>query len=40
VSEIDRHACRARVERLFRLETMLDAYEAFYAETLALDAAG
>jgi hypothetical protein len=27
------------VERLFRLETMLDAYEAFYAETLALDAA-
>jgi len=39
VSELDRHACRARVERLFRLETMLDAYEAFYAETLALDAA-
>ncbi|HEU4784868.1 MAG TPA: glycosyltransferase [Ktedonobacterales bacterium] len=39
VSEIDRHACRARAERLFRLETMLDAYEAFYTETLALDAA-
>ncbi|HKT37611.1 MAG TPA: glycosyltransferase [Ktedonobacterales bacterium] len=38
-SALDRHACRARVERLFRLETMLDAYEAFYAETLALDAA-
>jgi len=39
VSALDRHACRARVERLFRLETMLYAYEAFYAETLALDAA-
>ena len=36
---IDRRACRSRVERLFRLETMLDAYEAFYTETLALGAA-
>ena len=36
---LDRHACRERVERLFRLETMLDGYEAFYQETLALDAA-
>ena len=36
---IDRGACRERVERLFRLETMLDGYEAFYQETLALDAA-
>ncbi len=36
---LDRHACRARVESLFQLETMLDAYEAFYAETRALDAA-
>lgn len=39
VSALDRHACRSRMERLFRLETMLDAYEEFYAETLALDAA-
>lgn len=38
-SEIDRSACRSRVERLFRLETMLDAYEAFYSETLTLGAA-
>ena len=36
---IDRRACRSWVERLFRLETMLDAYEAFYTETLALGAA-
>lgn len=36
---LDRHACRNRVERLFSLETMLDAYEAFYEETLTLDAA-
>jgi glycosyltransferase involved in cell wall biosynthesis len=35
---LDRGTCRERVERLFRLETMLDAYEAFYSETLALDA--
>jgi UDP-glucose:tetrahydrobiopterin glucosyltransferase len=39
VAILDRHGCRERVERLFRLETMLDAYEAFYTETLALDAA-
>lgn len=39
VGSLDRHACRSRVERLFRLETMLDAYEAFYRETIALDAA-
>ena len=35
---LDRRACRERAERLFRLETMLDGYEAFYQETLALDA--
>jgi UDP-glucose:tetrahydrobiopterin glucosyltransferase len=39
VAALDRRACRDRVERLFRLDIMLDAYEAFYAETLALDAA-
>ncbi|HEU5347532.1 MAG TPA: glycosyltransferase [Ktedonobacterales bacterium] len=39
VGTLDRRACRGRVERLFGLETMLDAYEAFYRETMALDAA-
>lgn len=39
VAALDRNACRQRVQRLFRLETMLDAYEAFYQETMALDAA-
>lgn len=33
---LDRAACRARVARLFSLDAMLDAYEVFYAETLAL----
>jgi UDP-glucose:tetrahydrobiopterin glucosyltransferase len=39
VAAIDRRACRSRVEQRFRLETMLDAYESFYAKTLALAAA-
>lgn len=39
IAAIDRRACRARVEQRFRLETMLDTYEAFYAKTLALAAA-
>lgn len=38
VATLDRRACRNRVERFFSLATMLDAYEAFYTETLALDA--
>lgn len=39
VETLDRRACRSRVESLFTLAKMLDGYEAFYAETLALDAA-
>lgn len=39
VATLDRHACRNWVESRFRLETMIDAYEAFYTQTLALDAA-
>jgi UDP-glucose:tetrahydrobiopterin glucosyltransferase len=35
VAAIDRRACRDRVEQHFQLETMLDAYESFYAKTLA-----
>ena len=36
---LDRHSCRRRVEDHFGLAAMLDGYEAFYQETLALDAA-
>jgi glycosyltransferase involved in cell wall biosynthesis len=32
VPEIDRHACRARVERLFSPSAMADGYERVYAE--------
>ena len=39
VETLDRRACRSRVESRFSLAKMLDGYEAFYAETLALDAA-
>jgi glycosyltransferase involved in cell wall biosynthesis len=35
VPTLDRAACRAYVERRFGLDTMLAAYEAFYADTLA-----
>ncbi|HEV8192276.1 MAG TPA: glycosyltransferase [Ktedonobacterales bacterium] len=35
VDQVDRAACRARVERLFSLDAMLSAYEAFYARCLA-----
>lgn len=34
VSALDRAACRRRVETLFSLDTMLDAYEAFYTAML------
>ena len=34
VAEIDRGACRRRVERLFSIDAMLDAYEAFYRDML------
>jgi UDP-glucose:tetrahydrobiopterin glucosyltransferase len=33
--QLDRAACRERVERLFSLDAMLSAYEAFYARCLA-----
>lgn len=36
VSEIDRSACRRRVERLFSIGAMLDAYEAFYRDMLSV----
>lgn len=35
LSALDRAACRERVMRLFSLDAMLDAYEAFYAAMLA-----
>lgn len=35
VGQVDRAACRARVERLFSLDAMLSAYEDFYARCLA-----
>ncbi len=38
VGALDRRACRAHVERRFGLAPMLDAYEAFYADTLAISA--
>ena len=39
VGTLDRRACRRRMESHFTLAKMLDGYEAFYTETLALDAA-
>ncbi len=36
VSEVDRVVCRRRVERLFSLDAMLDAYEAFFRGMLAV----
>ncbi len=36
VSEIDRVVCRRRIERLFSLDAMLDAYEAFFRGMLAV----
>lgn len=35
VAQLGRAACRDRAMRRFSLDTMLDAYEAFYEETLA-----
>jgi glycosyltransferase involved in cell wall biosynthesis len=35
IGQLSRAACRARVEQLFSLETMLSAYEDFYARCLA-----
>ena len=34
ISEIDRSACRSRVEQLFSIETMVRGYEKVYAEIL------
>ena len=31
LSEIDRHACRQRVEKCFSVDTMVAAYERVYA---------
>jgi glycosyltransferase involved in cell wall biosynthesis len=31
LSEIDRHACRQRVQQCFSIETMVEAYERVYA---------
>ncbi len=36
VSEFDRVVCRRRIERLFSLDAMLDAYEAFFRGMLAV----
>lgn len=39
ISEIDRSLCRARVQRLFSLETMVGGYERVYATIFELEAA-
>jgi glycosyltransferase involved in cell wall biosynthesis len=38
--EIDRHACRERVQRCFSVETMVEAYERVYATIFDLEAKG
>jgi len=38
IGEIDRAECRARVERLFSIETMVEAYERVYATIFDLEA--
>ena len=38
IQEIDRAACRGRVERYFSIDTMVEAYERVYATIFALEA--
>ena len=37
LSEIDRRACRQRVEQCFSIETMVEAYEQVYAKIFDLE---
>jgi hypothetical protein len=35
--EIDRHACRTRVQQRFSIQTMVEAYERVYASVFDLE---
>jgi len=37
IGEIDRNACRQRVQRCFSIETMVEAYERVYEAIFALE---
>ena len=38
ISEIDRSVCRARVEKCFSVETMVEGYERVYRAIFELEA--
>ena len=38
ISEIDRHACRRRVQECFSIDTMVEAYERVYTTIFELEA--
>jgi glycosyltransferase involved in cell wall biosynthesis len=38
ISEIDRSACRSRVQQLFSIETMVEGYERVYSTIFDLEA--